>query len=263
MARVAIEARCDDDLLRMVFESAPGGMLITDLAGKITRVNRAFADMLGYTAAELAGMSIAGITAEGDATALVDELLSDGGEEVSSRRRYRTKSGAIVRTRERSGLRADALGEARFVLTQVDRVTEVKRDPLAPLSRREREVLTGVISGSTSKEIDAGLGMAPASVDPAPTTTSATDTTREVGDSTVARARVRRRVLLVDDDSAALQLLLAALKRKPYDILTASSACSALEILRTEAVDVVVADEARITRATDCVACGYERGLWV
>jgi FixJ family two-component response regulator len=44
-------------------------------------------------------------------------------------------------------------------------MTEAENDPLAPLSRREREVLTGVIAGRTSKQIAAGLGIAPASVD--------------------------------------------------------------------------------------------------
>lgn len=48
MARVAIEEKSDDEVLRMVFESAPGGILITDVAGVIVRVNPAFAAMLGY-----------------------------------------------------------------------------------------------------------------------------------------------------------------------------------------------------------------------
>jgi PAS domain S-box-containing protein len=165
MARVAIDAKCDDDLLMMVFEAAPGGMLITDLSGKISRVNHAFADALGYTAAELHGRSIAGITEEGNAAALVGELLSHGENEILGNRRYRTKSGAIVWTRERSALQSDFMGEPRFVLTRVDRMTEAENDPLAPLSRREREVLTGVIAGRTSKAIAAGLGIAPASVD--------------------------------------------------------------------------------------------------
>jgi PAS domain S-box-containing protein len=165
MARIAIDAKCDDDLLRIVFEAARGGMLITDLSGKIIRVNNAFADTLGYTAAELHRMNIAGIREEGNATALVGELLSCGRREVLSNRRYRSKSGAIVWTRERSALRSDASGEPSFVLTHVDSMTEVESDPLAPLSRREREVLTGVIAGRTSKEIAAGLGIAPASVD--------------------------------------------------------------------------------------------------
>jgi PAS domain S-box-containing protein len=165
MARVAIEAKCDDDLLRTLFESAPGGMAITDLAGKIIRVNHAFADMLGYSAAELRGKNIADLTEEGEAAALVDQLLAHGSEEVPRSRRYRSKSGATVRTRERSALRPDASGEPRFVLTHTDRLTEAESDPLAPLSRREREVLTGVIAGRTSKQIAAGLGIAPASVD--------------------------------------------------------------------------------------------------
>jgi PAS domain S-box-containing protein len=165
MARVAIDAKCDDDLLQMVFEAAPGGMLITDLSGQISRANHAFADMLGYAAAELQGRSIARITEEGNAAALVSELLSHGRKEVLSNRRYRTKSGAIVSTRERSALRYAASGEPRFVLTHVDRMTEAENDPLAPLSRREREVLTGVIAGRTSKEIAAVLGIAPTSVD--------------------------------------------------------------------------------------------------
>jgi PAS domain S-box-containing protein len=165
MARIAIDAKGDDDLLRMLFESAPGGMLVTDLSRKIIRVNFAFAEILGYPAAELHGRSLARITEEGNAAALVDELLSSGRKEVLSNRRYRTKSGAIVQTRERSELRPDASGEPRFVLTHVDKVNEAENDPLAPLSPREREVLTGVIAGRTSKEIAAGLGIAPASVD--------------------------------------------------------------------------------------------------
>jgi len=165
MARVAIDAKSDDDLLRVVFDSAPGGMVITNRAGKVTRVNHAFADMLGYTAAELRGKSVADITEDGNAAALMDELLSHGRQEVSSNRCYRTKSGATVRTRERSALRPDASSEPRFVITHVDRVTEAESDPLGSLSRREREVLTRVIAGRTSKEIAARLGIAPASVD--------------------------------------------------------------------------------------------------
>lgn len=165
MARVAIESQCDDDLLRTVLESAPRGLLITDLAGKITGVNNVFADMLGYTTAELRGKSIASITEEEDAAALVDELIAHGREEVSGNRRYRTKSGVIVLTRETSALRPDASGEPRFVLNRVDRMIEAESDPLAPLSGREREVLTGVLASRTSKEIAAGLGISPASVD--------------------------------------------------------------------------------------------------
>jgi diguanylate cyclase (GGDEF)-like protein len=70
-----------------------------------------------------------------------------------------------------------------------------------------------------------------------------TDTTGEVAATTRARAQAAGRVLLVDDDADFLQLLRIALKQKPYDFVTAISAIDALEILRKEVVDVVVADE--------------------
>jgi PAS domain S-box-containing protein len=165
VARVAIESKCDDDLLRTVLETAPRGLLITDLTGKIIRVNHAFADMLGYSATELRGQSIAGITEEDDAAALVDELLAHGWEQLARSRRYHARNGALVMTRETAVLRPDASGEPRFVLTHVDRIAEAESDPLALLSGREREVLTGVLAGRTSKEIAAGLGISPASVD--------------------------------------------------------------------------------------------------
>jgi DNA-binding NtrC family response regulator len=50
-------------------------------------------------------------------------------------------------------------------------------------------------------------------------------------------------VLLVDDDANLLDGLCRRLRREPYDIVTASSAEEALEILRDRPVDVVISDE--------------------
>lgn len=54
---------------------------------------------------------------------------------------------------------------------------------------------------------------------------------------------MRPTVLLVDDDANLLDGLCRALRREPYDIVTASSAEEALEILSDRPVDVVVSDE--------------------
>lgn len=164
MARVAIEGK-RDQMLRTLFEGAPIGILITDLAGVVLRVNRTFARMLGYTPVELQGWSIADITQEADNPALVKELRSLNYEEVASDRRYRSKSGAILWARERSSLQRDAAGEPRYVLTRVEKMTEARSDAMERLSRREREVLELVIAGHTSKEIAARLGIAAPSVD--------------------------------------------------------------------------------------------------
>lgn len=164
MARVAIEAK-GDQLLRTMFESNPAGILITDVAGSVVRVNPAFAAMLGYTATELQGMSIADITQGERYPALLEELRSLGEGELASDRRYRAKSGAILRARERSALRRDAAGQPRYVLTRVEEMIDAASDPIGRLTRREREVLKFVTAGRTSKEIAARLGVSAASVD--------------------------------------------------------------------------------------------------
>ena len=165
MARVAIEAKGDDEMLRMVFEGASTGMLVTDLAGKIVRANQAFAEMLGYTPAELHGKSIVDIVQGEDGDALMRELLSLSRQEIASDRYYRSKDGRIMRARDRMALRRDAADQPRYVLTHVENMAEVGKDPLERLSRRERQVLELVIDGRTSKEIAARLEISAASVD--------------------------------------------------------------------------------------------------
>jgi PAS domain S-box-containing protein len=165
MARIAIEARSDDEILRTVFDGVPGGILITDLVGIVLRVNQSFAKMLGYTPDELHRRGFAEITEDEDNTALIEELRSFGREEITSDRRYRSKSGALLWARERLVLRRDSAGRPRCVLTLVDTATAAKSDPLQRLSRREREVLELVVAGRTSKEIAARLGIAAPSVD--------------------------------------------------------------------------------------------------
>jgi PAS domain S-box-containing protein len=163
MARVAIEAKFDDAILRTIFDGAQNGIVITDLGGGIVRANPAFASLLGQRPADLHGRSIAEITEGADYLALIEGLRSRKQVLVSDRC-YRTASSReLFWVRERSSLRRDASGEPRYVLTQV---IEAPSHPLCKrLSRREREVLELVVAGSTSKEIAARLGIAAASVD--------------------------------------------------------------------------------------------------
>ena len=164
MARVAIEAKADDDILRTIFDNAPGAMVITDIAGNIVRANQSFAERLGYAPADLHGRAIAEITAGDENAALVQELLANEQQSVSDRR-YRTRDGRLVWAREHSALRRDPSGKARYVLTHIHALSEAGMDPLARLSRREREVLELVVAGRTSKEIAARLGISQGSVD--------------------------------------------------------------------------------------------------
>ena len=164
MARIAIEAK-SGELLSTLLEGAPDGIIITDLAGLVLRVNQAFATMLGYTPAELHGRNIADLAAEEGGPASAKEPLSLGPDDAARARRYRSKSGALLWGRERRSLRPDAAGEPRYVVARVEKMLEAGNDRLARLSRREREVLALVVAGGSSREIAARLGIAAPSVD--------------------------------------------------------------------------------------------------
>jgi DNA-binding NtrC family response regulator len=53
----------------------------------------------------------------------------------------------------------------------------------------------------------------------------------------------RASLLLVDDEPALLEGLKGALRKEPFDIVTATSAAQGLEVLAERPVDVVVSDE--------------------
>lgn len=57
------------------------------------------------------------------------------------------------------------------------------------------------------------------------------------------KAPARETVLFVDDEPHLLEGLRTALRKEPYEILTASSAAKGLDILASRHVDVVVSDE--------------------
>jgi two-component system probable response regulator PhcQ len=54
---------------------------------------------------------------------------------------------------------------------------------------------------------------------------------------------VRATILLVDDEPNVTDALKRALRREPYDILTATSGAGAQELLERQHVDVVISDE--------------------
>jgi two-component system probable response regulator PhcQ len=52
-----------------------------------------------------------------------------------------------------------------------------------------------------------------------------------------------RRVLFVDDEPHVTESLKRALRKEPYEVLSANSADEALEVLARQPVDVVISDE--------------------
>jgi PAS domain S-box-containing protein len=159
MARVAIEAKADDDLLRVAFDNGPGAVAISDMQGRVVRANRAFARLLGYAPADLRGKAIAQLAADDDSAAAPSD------KEAVADRRYRTRDGSVFWVRERSTLRRDESGKPRYIVIELEELGGAADRPLERLSRRERQVLECVVAGKTSKEIAARLKISAGSVD--------------------------------------------------------------------------------------------------
>jgi PAS domain S-box-containing protein len=164
MARVAIEAKADDELLRTTFDDALRPLVVTDMDEYIVRVNHAFAHLVGYEAAELRGKRVSDVSDGADRSGLHDALLTSK-EPLAYDHRLRMRTGRLRWARCLVSLRRDKSGEPRFIVHYVHKVSDTEASPVEELSRRERQVLELVIAGRTSKEIARALNISPGSVD--------------------------------------------------------------------------------------------------
>jgi PAS domain S-box-containing protein len=164
MARVAIEAKADDELLTTTFDDALRALVVTDMDGHIVRANRAFAQLVGYEALELRGRPVSDVSDNAHTPALRDALLASD-EPLAYDHQLRTRAGKLRWARCLVSLRRDRSGAPRYIVHYVRKVSDTESSPVERLSRRERQVLELVIAGRTSKEIAAVLDILPASVD--------------------------------------------------------------------------------------------------
>src|SRR5882672_2056844 len=129
MARVAIEAKGSEELLRTVFERAPLGMGIIDLAGNLVRVNPAFARLIGYTETELQGKTVADVTHDDDdphLKARIDELLAGKRQHFVIDKRYRRKDGELIWVLNTVALLRGPAEEPRYMIALIQDITERK-----------------------------------------------------------------------------------------------------------------------------------------
>lgn len=113
-------------LFTNAFEYAAAGMVLSDMTGRCTKVNRALCDMLGYTEHELLNMSFAEVTHPDDLATNFNEATRLALGEVPSfhmRKRYIHKSGRIVWVRIGASLVRDHNGNPDYVVSQIEDIT--------------------------------------------------------------------------------------------------------------------------------------------
>jgi PAS domain S-box-containing protein len=96
-----------ETLYRDTFEEAPVGIAYEDPSGKILRCNRAFSDLLGYTAAELVGQTVGDLTIPDDVALTSQEqerLWKNKTGSFDIEKRYRRKDGSVLWVRVTAAL---------------------------------------------------------------------------------------------------------------------------------------------------------------
>jgi len=145
--------------LRLIFELAPIGMATTTLDGQFVRVNRAFCNMVGYTAEELLQRTFADITHPDDvpqSLAIFAQLLTAEVPEYEFEKRYVHKSGTIVHVILRAALIRDAHNQPHRVIAQVVDISQRKQteERLRWLSRAVEQSPSIVIITDLADQIE-------------------------------------------------------------------------------------------------------------
>ncbi|MDT5281596.1 MAG: hypothetical protein QOJ20_2791, partial [Mycobacterium sp.] len=159
------ELRVSHERWRNLFENAPVGVSLTDSLGRFVAVNPAFERMVGYSEAELRGLTPLDITHEDDRAASMAFFVAYTAGAPQPKRlekRYRRKDGTVTWA-ELSGFRVPVpggppLGGGVAVdITDRKRAEEALRDVQAELARAARVTTMGELATSIAHEISQPL----------------------------------------------------------------------------------------------------------
>jgi diguanylate cyclase (GGDEF)-like protein/PAS domain S-box-containing protein len=116
-----------EERFRAIFTHAPVGMAIADARdGRLTSVNDAYNQMLGFEDDELLGRAISSLTVEEDfevQRAAMQRVLDGSDDGYRMRKRYRRKDGAVVTGDVATSIVTDGGGARRYWIAQVNDVT--------------------------------------------------------------------------------------------------------------------------------------------
>jgi PAS domain S-box-containing protein len=117
------------DLYRAVFETSAAGMAVVLPDTRIVHANARLCEMLGYTEAELLGVTLEDISHPDDlptSRELRSELLSGARPLIGLEKRYVRKNGSVIWARVESSVIQASGGQAQRVLATLTDITERK-----------------------------------------------------------------------------------------------------------------------------------------
>lgn len=142
--RVEVALRESEARFRRAFEDAAIGIALVGLDGRFLQVNRTLCQLLGYSSAELMGMTFDVVTHPDDRVAswhVWRDALAGRIESVQFEKRYRRKDGQTVWAILTSSLLRDSAGQPLSFISQVQDIT-IRRQiehELLQISELERQ----------------------------------------------------------------------------------------------------------------------------
>ena len=127
--QAAEELRKSEEQFRLTFEVAPVGITISGIDGVLVQCNRAFCEMLGYTAAELQGKTWIDLTHPNDTStniAFRERLLRGDIADFQMQKRYLAKNGKVVYAQLHVTLIKDQQGRPLHFISQMINLTALK-----------------------------------------------------------------------------------------------------------------------------------------
>ena len=119
-----------EERFRLTIDEAPIGMALVALDGRFVRVNRALCEIVGYTSAELAGLTFQAITHPDDLDAdlaLAGQLARGEIPRYELGKRYIRKDGTIVDVQLSVSILRTREGAPLYYIVQIEDITERKR----------------------------------------------------------------------------------------------------------------------------------------
>jgi PAS domain S-box-containing protein len=119
-----------EERFRLTIDEAPIGMALVALDGRFVRVNHALCEIVGYTSAELTGLTFHAITHPADLDAdvrLADQLVRGDITRYQLEKRYVRKDGTIVNVLLSASILRTREGAPLYYISQIEDITERKR----------------------------------------------------------------------------------------------------------------------------------------
>jgi len=141
-----------DAQFRTAFDHAPVGMVIADGAGRILRVNQAFARLVGRSVEELIGNDSTGFTHPDDLALTRDIVRSASlsrNTPVIAEKRYVRRDGSLVWARTSLSAAIGEDGEPKFLVATAEDITEQKRTREELIETR-RKLRSALIAGEVA-----------------------------------------------------------------------------------------------------------------